>query len=232
MASRVPVLAVVIVIASAFGAVGCSSPPPVQVTGTQLESALLPATDFGQEARAIRKVSSGSHLTDKPAVDHIATMSCDTLLRPTSGVPGVGQTAYAKDTVLVFSATPLSYGQSVLQFASPSAATADYQQYAAANARCRSATLRTSVDHVSVSETIRSVSEVQVGGHQAVDISISETLRVPGAPASATSTANTLVIADGVDVFSVARSYLESPPQSLALAAAVVKLIARIQALR
>ena len=236
MSLRVLIPAVVIAIAMAMGTVGlamASSPAPVQVTGAQLESALLPAADFGQHAVAARKVSSGSHLTDKPAVDHIATMSCDKFLGA-SGAPRFGQTAYAGDVVFVLGlSSGLNYSQSVFQFARSSAAMALYDQIAAANARCRSVTVRVKSGPYSVSETIRSVSKVMAGGHQALAVRISVTIyQGPGVNAPITSTDDVLYTADSVDLFVVSRTYAGSLPRSPAPAAVIVKLIASVQALR
>lgn len=235
MSLRSLVPPVLIVIASALGAAGCtsaSSPAPVQVTGTRLESALLPATDFGQYALAGKMVSSGSRLTDRPAVDRIATMSCQDLLASSASEPAFGQTAYARDTVAVISgpAGEATYAQDVLQFARPSAATAYYTQLAAGYARCVSVTVRSTVQHTSVSATVHSVSNVLAGGHQAVAIITSLTAYNPlGMHGSVTNTSDLIVAADGVDVLSVASGHLGS--LRLAPTALIVKLIARVQAL-
>ena len=250
MSLRALVPPALILIAAALGAAACSSgsapaspaspasssspaspasPASGQLTGTRLGSALLPAADFDQSAQAGSQVSSGSQPMDKQATDHIATMSCVTLLGATSANSAFGQTAYAGDTVTVTSgpAFGVTYRQFVLQFARPSAATAVYTQLTARYARCVSLTRRATVNHILVSETIHAVSNVLAGGHQAVAIIVSETAYLPTGR-GITKTSDLIVAVDGVDVLTIARVALGSPQAPTALA---VKLIARVQAL-
>ena len=258
MSLRSLVPPVLIVIASALGTAGCtsassstppaaaspaSSPPasspaalappvPGQFTGAQLESALLPATDFGQDAAAASRFSSGRQLLDKPAVEQVATMSCETLLRAFGASSALGQTAYTGELVAFTSgpAVAMTYAQFVIQFARPSAAAALYTQLTATYARCVSFTARsTVVNHIQLSETVRSVSRMLAGGHQAVAIIVSETAYVPGGEGrSVTKPSDLIITADGVDVLSVGRA---SPGSPQAPAALLVKLIASVKAL-
>jgi hypothetical protein len=235
MSSRVQVLAAVAVMTTALGCSGsalASSPAPVQVTGTRLESALLPASDFAQHTFTIRKFNSGSRLKDEPTLDHIATMSCTNLLRLFPG-PGFGPTAYAGDNVVNIQPPVPDYAQSVYQFARISAATALYTQAAAGYARCRSVTVQVGRSPVLASETVHSVSKVLAGGHQAFAVSMSMTIyKVPGRPhARITATVDLLVAANGVDLFTVSRSCEGSPPATPALPDVIGKLIASVQAL-
>lgn len=247
MWSRALVLSVVVVIATAVGCTGRaamgsspapnqvagtqSSPAPVQVTGTQLESALLPPTEFSQYTLLIRQFSSGSHLKHGPTVDHIATMSCKNLLLLFPG-PGFGPTAYAGDYVAVTQPPLPTYAQSVFQFASGSAATALYSQAFAGYARCRSVTVQISSSPL-VSETVRSVSKVLAGGHQAISASMSQTIsKIAGRPGERiTEMVDLLVVTDGADLFTVSRTCSGSPPATPALSDVIEKLIARVQAL-
>jgi len=235
MSSRVLVLAAVTIMAATLGCSGpaLASPAPVQITGTRLESALLPPTDFAQYAEVIRKFNSGSHLKDEPAVDHIATMSCKNLLSLFPG-PGFGPTAYAGDTVADIQPPVPTYGQSVFQFDRTSAATALYTQAAAGYARCRSVTVRIAGSPEPVSETVHSVSKVLAGRHQAFAVSLSETVsKIPGRPDTRiTATVDVLVAAKGADLFTVSRSCQGSPPATPALSDVIGELIASVQALR
>ncbi len=165
-----------------------------------------------------------------PAVDHIATMSCETLLGATSANSAFGQTAYAGDTVTVTSGPDflVTYRQFVIQFARPSAATAVYAQLAARYAGCVSFTHRATVNHTPVSETIHAVSNVLAGGHQAVAIVVSETAYLPTGH-GVTKTSDLIVAVDGADVLSIARVSLGSPQAPTAL---IVKLIASVEARR
>jgi hypothetical protein len=159
-------------------------------------------------------------------------MSCKNLLSLFPG-PGFGATAYAGDSVTVLQPPAPVYGQNVFQFARTNAATTLYTQAAAGYARCRSVTVRISSSPL-VFETVHSVSKVLAGGQQAFAVSMSETIsKIRGRPDERiTETVDLLVAADGVDLFIVRRSCLESPPATPALSDLVVKLIARVQALR
>ena len=235
MSSRALVLSAVVVIATALGCAGpaamASSPAPVQVTGTQLESALLAPTEFSQYTLVIRKFSSGSHLKHEPAVDHIATVSCKNLLLLFPG-PGLGPTAYAGDYVAVTQPPVPTYAQSVFQFARSSAATALYSQASAGYARCRSVTVQISSSPL-VSETVHSVSKVLAGGHQAFAASMSETIsKIAGRPGERLNEMVDLVVAtDGANLFTVSRTCSGSPPATPALSDVIEKLIARVRAL-
>lgn len=236
MSSRALVLSAVVVVATGLGCSGpvamASSPAPVQVTGTQLESALLPPTEFSPYTFVIRKFSSGSHLKHEPPVDHIPTMSCKNLLLLLPG-PGFGPTAYAGDDVAVTQPPVPTYAQFVLQFARTSAAIALYSQAYAGYARCRSVTVQISSSPL-VRETVHSVSKVLAGGHQAFAASMSETIsKIAGRPGERLNEMVDLVVAtDGADLFTVSRTCSGSPPATPALSNVIEKLIARVQALR
>jgi hypothetical protein len=233
MSSRALVLSAVAVMATAVGCAGSAAASSPAVTGTQLESALLPPTDFTQYyTLTIGKFSSGSHLRDEPAVDHVATMSCKNLLNLFPD-DGFGATAYAGNSVAVTQPPAPVYGQSVFQFARASAVTALYTQAAAGYARCRSVTAPISSSPL-VFETVHSVSKVLARGHQAFAVSMSETIsKVPGRPDERiTETVDLLVAAEGIDLFIVRRACLGSPPAAPALSDVIAKLIARVQALR
>src|SRR5437660_12492375 len=49
---------------------------PVQVSGTKLKSALLPASSFGSDFTLQFAISSGKHLWHLKAKDHVSTMNC------------------------------------------------------------------------------------------------------------------------------------------------------------
>src|SRR5438067_12790972 len=49
---------------------------PVQVSGTKLKSALLPASSFGSDFKFLGAASSGKRLWHMKAKDHVSSMSC------------------------------------------------------------------------------------------------------------------------------------------------------------
>jgi hypothetical protein len=93
-----------------------------QLTGTQLESVLLPVTDFpaGFAAASSGPVTSGGSLTSGAAAYPLATVSCSDFVQHL-GSTGFGETAMAADSVV---GTDQAYDQVIYQFPTASAATA------------------------------------------------------------------------------------------------------------
>src|SRR6266581_2777263 len=89
-------------LALAFGGLALSADaatsPRVQLTGTQLLAALLPASDFpaGYKLEKSGIYDSGSHLLTAPAKYNLATQSCRSFSK-TFGQRGFGETAVAAD---------------------------------------------------------------------------------------------------------------------------------------
>jgi len=111
----------------------------MQLTGTQLAAALLPASDFPAGYQRDPAWNSGSRLEHAPARYSLYTISCQKLYGD-APLAGYGETATAGDWVSSrLPASTLngwvpSYMQSVYQFASDTAAShyfqADYSSYA------------------------------------------------------------------------------------------------------
>jgi hypothetical protein len=91
-----------------------------QLTGTQLESVLLPASDFpsGFAASSSGATTSGGSLTSGPASYPLATVSCSDFVQHL-GSTGFGETAMAADSVV---GTDQAYDQVIYQFAAASGA--------------------------------------------------------------------------------------------------------------
>ena len=93
-----------------------------QLTGTQLESVLLPASDFpaGFATPSTGPITSGGSLTTAPATYNLATISCATFIEHL-GTVGFGETAMVSGSV---AAAGQAYDQFIYQFGSASAASA------------------------------------------------------------------------------------------------------------
>ena len=203
---------------------------PVQVTGKQLKSALLPASDFlagysvGNEDDSGRKLEHGT-------LFKVPSMSCKNFWLLIGVVGGFGDTAFAGDLIGTKSTSVTvfeTFNQIVYQFASTHAATSFYSQL---NAKYRSCRTVTSSDGTggSLRRTVRSQSKQRVGGHQAVQVveAMSDS-KVPG-PALVTYVLWTI---DGTDIYMISTTPLSIPSPKPAQASLTLKLIARVAHLR
>src|SRR5580658_8231354 len=75
-----------------------ASSGPVQVTGTQLKTALLPPSDFVAGYTAVDEADSGRHLEHVTAF-RLRSMSCSRFWLFSGEVAGFGETAFASDLV-------------------------------------------------------------------------------------------------------------------------------------
>jgi hypothetical protein len=109
-----------------------------QLTGTDLESVLLPVSDFpgGFAASTSGPVTSGGSLTSAAALYPLATVSCSDFVQHL-GSTGFGETGMAADSIV---GTDQAYDQVIYQFSTASAATAFVAGLTPLAARCTSFT--------------------------------------------------------------------------------------------
>jgi hypothetical protein len=213
-----------------FAPAAMASSGPVQVTGKQLKSALLPASDFLAGYNAGSELDSGRRLTHG-TVFKVPSMSCKNFWLFIGVVGGFGDTAYASDLILTKSTSVTvfeTFSQTVYQFASTRGATSFYSQLNAKFRSCRSVTSSDGKGG-SLRRTVRSQSKQRVGGHQAVQLveSMSDS-KVPG-PALVTYVLWTI---NGTDVYMISTTPLSIPSPKPAQASLTLKLIARVTHLR
>jgi hypothetical protein len=165
-----------------------------QLTGTQLESVLLPATDFpaGFVAPSSGAISSGGSLTSGPATYNLATMSCASFIQHLGAI-GFGETAMVSGSV---AATGQAYDQLVYQFGAAPAASAFLSGVQALAGRCVSFTATANGSKGTFS--LRATPGPAVGGHPAVELLQTGTL------GTSKLVLDTLLCASGVDVFAAA----------------------------
>jgi hypothetical protein len=202
---------------------------PVQLTGTHLHAALLPASSFpsGYKVEKIENYSSGAKLEHGPAKYHLATFSCQRWL--VSGFPetGFGETATAADIISKpgTKAKPgaQAYQQTVFQFATSARAAVFYRQMYAFTQRCR--TVSASF-HGKVGLTTRFIRKTHVGRDQAFRALQTET--ATGFHATLNDTTTVLA---GTDVYQLDAAGW-TVPATPAVPAALLHLIARVRAAR
>jgi hypothetical protein len=189
-----------------------------QLTGTQLQTVLLPQSFFpaGFAPSSSSVVTSGGSLSSSPAQYDLATISCATFVNHL-GNTGFGETGMASDS---FVGNQQAFDQVVYQFGSALAASDFVAGVKALASRCGSftATDNGSTGHFSLSATPGPA----VGGHPS--LRLVQTGTISGSPL----VLDTLLTASGVDVFTGAAVGLgTSAPASPATESIVYNLMKR-----
>jgi hypothetical protein len=162
-----------------------------QLTGTDLESVLLPAADFpaGFAASSSGPVTSGGSLTSGAAQYPLATVSCSDFVQHL-GSTGFGETAMAADSIV---GTDQAYDQVIYQFAAASTATAFVAGLQSLAGRCRSFTAP--ADGSTATFSLKATPGDTLAGLSTVE------LLQTGNVSGSALTLDTLFTASGVDVF-------------------------------
>jgi len=208
---------------SSTGSGASGSGSSVQLTGTQLSKAMLPASDFPASFAVSQQGSSdsGSSLEKTAASYNLTTLTCtDWDNYFTSS--GFGETAYSSASVANHTLDQ-SYGQLVYQFSSSSAASQFFDGVRSLSGRCGSFTASGAGTADKV--TMQAVTAPTVSGHQA--LWIDQTATVVGT----SSKRNVLFALDGSDVLAITVSGVGTAlPSDPAPSTLMAKLIASIQA--
>jgi hypothetical protein len=162
-----------------------------QLTGTQLESVLLPESDFpaGFAPPSTGPISSGGSLTSGPASYNLATISCATFVQH-FGTTGFGETAMVSGSA---ADVGQAYDQFIYQFATAPQAAAFVSGVSDLAGRCGSFTATANAESGTFS--LRATAGTAVGGYPTVELVQSGTL------GSSKLMVDTLLCASGVDVF-------------------------------
>jgi hypothetical protein len=162
-----------------------------QLTGTQLQSVLLPQSYFpaGFALSSSSVVTSGGALLSSPATYQLGTISCATFINHL-GSTGFGETAMASNS---FVGQAQAFDQVVYQFGSSSEATAFVAGIRALAARCGSFTA--TANGASGTFSLKAAPGASVGGHPSLELVQTGTLK------GSSVRLDTLLTASGVDVF-------------------------------
>ena len=166
-----------------------------QLTGTELESVLLPASDFpaGFAVSSSGPVTSGGSLETGAAQYDLATVSCADFVTHLGGT-GFGETAMAAVSVV---GADQAYDQLLYQFGSAASASAFVAGLNALAARCGSSFSATDVGE-SGTFRLTATPGTDVGGHSTLELVQS------GSVGGSSVILDTLFSASGVDVFAAA----------------------------
>jgi len=208
---------------------------PVQVSGTKLKSALLPASSFGSDFTLQFAISSGKHLWHLKAKDHVSTMNCGNF-EDGAGFGLFGQTAVAtsfvddNNAITNYPNSEFYYNQTVDQFAGTKAASTFYSQAKAKYGKCKDFTESVPASSVpgsgKMETTLLTMSKTKVGKYQAFQLTQAVTLsESPGFSLDL----NTLVAVEGTDVFTVVNLSGTNDPVPAGL---MLKFINRVKKLR
>ncbi|HEY0932199.1 MAG TPA: hypothetical protein VGD91_00525 [Trebonia sp.] len=164
-----------------------------QLTGTQLQSVLLPAADFpaGYATSTSAPITSGGSLTAGQAAYNLATVPCATFIEHL-GTTGFGETAMVAGSVV---ATGTAFDELIYQFAVPAGATAFVSGVQSLAGRCGS--FKVSANGQTGTFTLTAVPGSAVGGHPTAELAETGTL------GASKVTLDLLLCASGVDVFGV-----------------------------
>jgi hypothetical protein len=162
-----------------------------QLTGTELETVLLPVTDFpsGFAQSSSGSVTSGGSLTSGVASYPLATVSCSNFVQHL-GSTGFGETAMAADSVV---GTDQAFDQVIYQFATAAAAKAFVAGIEPLAARCPSFTAP--ADGATATFSLKATPGAALAGLPTVE------LQQTGSVTGSALTLDTLFTASGVDVF-------------------------------
>ena len=203
---------------------------PVQVTGKQLTSALLPASDFVAGYKTIFAGNSGGSL-EHGTTHHIPSMNCFVFWASIGADKGYGETAFAEE-MNGFKSGPVSvaeiFSQAVYQFPSARAAASIYGQISAKYRSCRTASMPDPKGGLII-EQVHSQSTQRIGGHRALLLVeyLTDT-KLHGSPL----VTDALWTLDGTNVYLVSSQLLNVRSPRPTLSSLTLKLIARVSALR
>ena len=208
-----------------------STKPAPQATGARLQSAVLPASAFGDGFTAFNRHNSGSKLTSTRVHVKPSSLSCANFWQYIY-TAGFGNTAGAMDSVNNpnpdFSNYPsvvLGGDQAVLQFKTAAAATSFYNQAYAKYKQCTAFTVPDPADNTQDELTLRSLSKTTVGKNKAFQvIQLDDVTALP----ALAFYANTAVVLAGTDVYTIDDVTGTNDPISASL---LGNLINRVQAL-
>jgi hypothetical protein len=189
-----------------------------QLTGTQLETVLLPQSFFpaGFTLSSSSAVSSGSVLSSSPPQYDLATADCATFVNH-FGNTGFGETALASVSA---TGSSQAFDQVVYQFGSPAAAAGFVSRVASLASRCGSFTA--TANGATGTFSLKAVPGPVVGGHSSVQLTQAGVLN------HSSLTIDTVLSASGVDVFAGAAVGLgAAAPTTVAPATIVYNLMKR-----
>jgi hypothetical protein len=217
MRSGMTSIAVVLVLATSVA-------QPVQLTGSQLAAALLPARTFphGYIYDESTSRNSGKRLETGPAKYHLAGITCMTFDNVYGG-SGFGETAYANNyySTLVdnyTASTGSAFAQSIYQFASASAARSLWLGLRSVAVRCPGF-------GAAGGRGIERIIKASIRGTHAFQADFSAPL-----PPIGTIAAQSLIVWRGQDVIEVDALGLGRPvPASPSLRSLMIRLLARVR---
>jgi len=162
-----------------------------QLTGTQLESVLLPASDFpaGYATPTSGPVTSGDSLSSGAATYDLATISCATFIEHLGAV-GFGETAMVSGSV---TALYQAFDELIYQFATAPEASSFVSGIQRLAGRCGSFTV--TANGQSGTFSLKASTGTPVGGHPTVNLE--ETGKLGGSKVNL----DLLLCASGVDAF-------------------------------
>ena len=191
-----------------------------QLTGTGLESVLLPASSFpaGFTAPASGPITSGGTVISAVPTYHLATMACAAFVEQL-GETGFGETALA---AVSLTGARQVFGELIYQFATAPAATGFVAGIRSLAARCGKFTVTSNGETGTYS--LKAADGAAIGGHPA--LSLVETGATGGTPL----VIDTLFSPSGVDVFAASAVGIDTGAPAVPAAGTIVYNLMKRQA--
>jgi len=205
--------------------------PAPQVTGARLQSALLPASAFGDGFTVTDRLNTGNALWPPHAHLKPSSLSC-THFETYIFVGGFGDTAGATDgfdnpnpAFADYPNVALAGDQAVLQFKTTQAAASFYNQAYARNKQCSDFTESDPADNLQLELTSQSLASTTIARNKAFQLT---QLVVLSSMPAVSFYQNTAVVLAGTNVYTIDDLNGTNDPVSASL---LGKLIGRVQAL-
>ena len=200
---------------------------PVQLTGTQLASRLLPPSSFPSGYKIVKSgtYSSGRHLEDGPVKHHLASFSCKTYI--VNGLPrtGFGETATAGSIVNKPRVGAYQQGVFPSNFDVPLLITNYWKGEEGRKALIAGKARFTDPQFVDVWQTMARYPAYMAKGFQAQKYGDTQTLFATGFPATIN---DTLYTVSGRNVYFIDAAGNKHAPSKPGLSTAVQHLVARV----
>ncbi len=227
----IAVIAAATALSVGMGGAALAAPAP-QVTGVRLQSALLPASAFGDGFVVTQRLNTGKKLWSTRALIKPSKLSCANF-EMYIFVGGFGNTAGAVDSVANpnpaiadYPSVVLGGDQAVLQFKTAGAAASFYSQAYAKYKQCSAFTESDPFDNsIKFELTNQSLSKTTIARHQAFQLI--QYVNLSALPAL-NFYANTAVVLAGTNVYTIDDVNGTNDPISASL---LSRLINRVQAL-
>jgi hypothetical protein len=205
--------------------------PPPQVSGSRLQSALLPSSAYGDGFVTLNSLNSGNKLWSTHATLHVPGMGCATF-EGARYVGGFGNTAGATDfvdnpnpAIADYPSLILTAEQDVVQFGTTGAAASFYSQAFAKYEQCSDFTVPDPVFDSTDELSTQSFTKTTISKNQAFEVLQLESL---SALPALSFYVNTTVVLAGTNVYTIDETNGVNDPVSPSLLSTLINRVQKL----